>query len=107
MSPQDVSQEIFFAQIVNPTIRSVLTGSGSLPDSVSPSALIFGLVDALYKAQVIFNAIDETLPNIGTVSARELGPTAAGPDGSLQAQIFYTVGGNLQFDPANVNPITS
>lgn len=102
---QDVPQEIFLEQISNSAIRNVLAGTGSLPDSIGPSALIFGLVDALYKAQSIFNADNDTEPNIGTVSARELGPTSATLNGSLQAQIFYTVGGVLQFDPGNAAPI--
>jgi hypothetical protein len=107
MPQQDVPQEIFLGQISNPTIRNVLTGTSSLPDSISPSALIFSLVDALFRAQTLFNAEDTTVPDISTVSGRELGPIATTPDGTLQTQVFYTVGGTLQFDPGNINPIVA
>jgi hypothetical protein len=102
---QDVPSAIFLDQIGNTTVRSVLTGTGSLPDSLTPSAFLLCVTDALNKAQDIFNSENGTIPNVVTVSARELGPTAVAKDGSLQAQIFYTVGGNIIFDPGNAGPI--
>jgi len=103
--PQDVPSDIFLEQISNTTVRSVLTGTGSLPDSITPSSFLLCVTDALNKAQDIFNAENGSIPNVATVSARELGPTAVRADGSLQAEIFYTVGGNLTFDPASAGPI--
>ena len=102
--PQDVPSDIFLEQISNTTVRSVLTGTGSLPDSITPSSFLLCVTDALNKAQDIFNAENGSIPNVATVSARELGPTAVTADG-IQAQIFYTVGGNLTFDPASAGPI--
>jgi len=103
--PQDVPTDIFLDQISNTTVRSVLTGTGSLPDSISPSSLIFCLTDALSKAQDIFNKENADIPNVATVSGRELGPVAVTADGTLQAQIFYTIGGNLTFESGSAEPI--
>jgi hypothetical protein len=103
--PQDVPTDIFFDQISNTAVRSVLTGTGSLPDSVSPSSLLFCLADALSKAQNIFNKENVDIPDVVTVSARELSPIAALPDGTLQAQVFYTVGGTLTFESGTAGPI--
>lgn len=103
--PQDVPSDIFLEQITNTTVQSVLTGAGSLPDSITPSSFLLCITDALNKAQDIFNAENGSIPNVATVSARELGPTAVKADGSLQTQIFYTVGGNLTFDSASAGPI--
>jgi hypothetical protein len=95
---QDVPSEIFFEQITNPTVRSVLTGAEKLPDSISPSSLLLCITDALYKAQDIFNLENSSdIGNIATVSAREVGPLVE-KDRRLPAQVFYTVGGNLVFE---------
>lgn len=102
---QDVPAQVFFNQIGNTTVRSVLTSTGSLPDSISPSAFLFHIVDALDKAQVIFNSENGSLPNVATISGRELGPTASRPDGKLQAEVFYTIGGKLVFDLGSAEPI--
>ena len=103
--PQDVPTDIFFDQIGNSAVRSALVGNGSLPDSVSPSSLLFCLADALNKAQDIFNKQDADVPDVVTVSARELSPIAALPDGTLQAQVFYTIGGTLTFESGTAGPI--
>jgi hypothetical protein len=103
--PQDIPSALFLEQIGNPALRSVLTGANSLPDLIGPTALLLSLAQAMNKAQVIFNQENNTLPNIATVSAREMGPTTVTPEGSLQAQLFFTIGGNLTFDVDNVNPI--
>jgi hypothetical protein len=103
--PQDVPADIFFNQIGNTTVRSVFTGNGSLPSSITPSQLLLCVTDALSKSQDIFNRENGSIPKVATVTARELGPTAIAADGTLQAQIFYTVGGNLTFDPGNAGPI--
>lgn len=95
---QDVPLEIFFDQITNSAIRSALTGTEKLPDFISPSALLLCLTDALYRAQDIFNSQNNSATaNIATVSGRELGPLIE-KDRRLQAQVFYTVGGNLFFE---------
>jgi|GEM_PF-3510135 len=94
---QDVPLEIFLDQITNSAIRLALTGSEKLPDAISPSSLLLCLTDALYRAQDIFNSQNNETGNIVTVSGRELGPLVE-KDRRLQAQVFYTVGGNLFFE---------
>ncbi|MEG4883005.1 hypothetical protein QUB75_19690 [Microcoleus sp. K1-B6] len=103
--PQDVPFDIFFEQIGNTTVHSVLTSTATLPASITPSTFLLSIVDALNKAQDVFNSENGTVPNVATVSARELGPTGQTADGTLQAQIFYTVGGNLTFNPGDAGPI--
>jgi len=102
---QDVPTDIFLDQISNTTVRSALVGTGSLPDSITPSALLFCLTDALSKAQDIFNKENADIPNVATVSGRELGPVAVTADGTLRTQIFYTIGGNITFESGSAEPI--
>jgi hypothetical protein len=98
----DVPLDIFLAQISNPDVRSALA---KLSD-ISPSSLVLSLATALSKAQDVFNAQDDSVPNIITVSAREMGPVSI-TDGIAQAQIFYTIGGNIIFIPENATPLTA
>jgi hypothetical protein len=104
-SSQDIPTQLFLDQIENTAVRSVLAGTGSLPDSMSPSSFLLSLTDGLNRAQIIFNSENGTLPNIATVSGRELGPISVAENGKLQAQVFYTVGGNLFFDAGEAGPI--
>jgi len=105
MASLDVPAQIFFDQIANTTVRSVLTGTGTLPNSISPSALLLSVADALDKAQIIFNSENGTLPNVATVSGRELGPTTVAPNGKIVVPIFFSIGGKLFVDPSNSDPI--
>jgi len=53
----------------------------------------------------MFNTANGSLPNVATVSRRELGPVSIKPDGTVETQVFYTVGGNISLDPGNAGPI--
>lgn len=101
----DVPSSLFLEQIANTTVRAVLNSSATLPTSISPSTFLFSIVEGLDKAQAIFNGENGTVPNVATVSAREVGPITPTADGKIESQVFYTVGGTIQFDVGNAGPI--
>lgn len=103
--PTDVPAQLFLDQIGNTTVRSVLSSTATLPTSISPSTFLFSIVEGLDKAQAIFNAENGSIPNVATVSGREVGPIATKPNGSIETQIFYTIGGTLTFDAGTAGPI--
>ncbi|MCC3473307.1 MAG: hypothetical protein JGK38_23920 [Microcoleus sp. PH2017_15_JOR_U_A] len=102
---QDVPTPLFLEQIGNTTVRAVLNSTATLPTSISPSTFLFSIVEGLDKAQAIFNSENGSVPNVATVSAREVGPITPTADGKIQTQVFYTVGGNIVFDVGNAEPI--
>ena len=102
---QDVPTPLFLDQIGNTTVQSVLSTAATLPDSISPSTFLFSIAEGLDKAQAIFNAENGTVPNIATVSGREVGPITTNPNGRIETQIFYTIGGTLIFDAGTAGPI--
>lgn len=102
---QDVPTDIFFNQIGNTTVRAVLTGNTTLPSTISPSSFLLAITDGLDKAQALFNAENGTVPNVATVSGRELGQLSINAEGRIEVPIFYAVGGKLFIDPSNSDPI--
>lgn len=102
---QDVPTPLFLDQIGNTTVRAVLNSSATLPASISASTFLFACVEGLDKAQAIFNSENGSIPNVVTVSGREVGPITPMPDGKIESQVFYTVGGNISFDVGNAGPI--
>lgn len=101
---QDVPADIFFNQIGNTTVVAVLTTNATLPSSISPSSFLLSLVDGLDKAQVIFNEQNGSLPNVATVSGKEIGALVDN-NGKIEVPIFYSIGGRLFVDPSNSDPI--
>ncbi|MEG4010402.1 hypothetical protein QUA41_30745 [Microcoleus sp. Pol11C1] len=102
---QDVPAQIFFDQIGNTTVRAVLTGNTTLPSTISPSSFLLAVTDGLEKAQIIFNGENGSIPDVATVSGKELGQTVIAADGRIEIPIFYAVGGKLFVDPTNSDPI--
>lgn len=103
--PQDVPTPLFLENIGNTTVRAVLNSTATLPASISPSTFLFSIVEGLDKAQAIFNSENGSVPNVATVSGREVGPIAPTADGKIETQVFYTIGGNLTFDLGTAGPI--
>lgn len=102
---QDVPTQLFLDQIGNTTVRAILNSTATMPASISPSTLLFSIVEGLDKSQAIFNAENGTIPNVATVSGREVGSIMPTANGGMESQVFYTVGGNISFDVGNAGPI--
>jgi hypothetical protein len=102
----DVNASLFFASFANTSVSAVLTGTGTLPASITPSQFVLAATDALYKAQISYNTDNGSLPNVVTVSGQELGQTFVDDTGKIITPIYYTVGGKIIADVSGSEAIT-